>query len=148
MEVDLYADYTVPMYHSFFDQTEATVKAGEELKLNLKGFVSANAYEHKEPPTFAMEGSEIYADLLNAKTDLPSESTGLKTDKDGNVTLTFKEPGTYLVSAKGTETKLDGEKAIITAPYCIVTVEESEVDLEVQAVIEKINADRRGNSGI
>ncbi|WP_276901161.1 carboxypeptidase regulatory-like domain-containing protein [Blautia hydrogenotrophica] len=140
VEVDLYADYTVPMYHSFFDQTEATVKAGEELKLNLKGFVSANAYEHKEPPTFAMEGSEIYADLLNAKTDLPSESTGLKTDKDGNVTLTFKEPGTYLVSAKGTETKLDGEKAIITAPYCIVTVEESEVDLEVQAVIEKINA--------
>lgn len=139
-EVDLYADYTVPMYHSFFDQTEATVKAGEKLELTLKGFVSANAYEHKEPPTFGMEGSEIYADLLDSDKELPFTTTGVKTDKDGKAVLTFKEPGTYLVSAKGTDTLLGGKEAIITAPYCIVTVEESDVDLEVQEVIQKIDA--------
>ena len=68
---------------------------------------------------------------------------GLTTDADGKVTLTFGEPGTYVVSAEGTvsaEVTVDWVSGLtkvldcpITAPVCVVTVEAPAVAIPADA---------------
>lgn len=102
VEVDLYSNYETPMYHSYFDQTSATVYQGQELTLTLKGFVSADAYLYQgDPLAVVLKGSEIYADPAGTEYEqsLPYTSTGIKTDESGKAALTFAEPGTYYISA-------------------------------------------------
>ena len=108
---------------TWFDKTEVTVKAGESFKLTLTGkcgdYTQASA---ASIPVGTWEDGAFTA-LENARTD-----------KDGNVTLSFDKAGTYFVTAKGVlsgqryddDLGYDEDIACPTiAPYCVVTVEEA-----------------------
>ena len=116
VNVTLFTNYQTPMFYTYFDKQEATVKQGQNLELTLKGFNNADAY--LAPEAKNISGSTIYID---------GEETEIVTDKDGKATLTFDEPGTYIISAQGTDLSLsDSEKTVITAPVCEVTVTEAD----------------------
>lgn len=108
---------------TWFDKTDVTVKAGESFKLTLTGkcgdYTQAGA---ASIPVGTWEDGTFTA-LENAKTD-----------KDGNVTLSFDKAGIYLVTAKGVLTGsryddvFEDDEDIdcpTIAPYCVVTVEEA-----------------------
>ena len=116
VNVVMFTNYQTPMFYTYFDKQEATVKQGQNLELTLKGFDNANAY--MSPESKNISGSTIYID---------GEETEIVTDKDGKAILTFDEPGTYIISAQGTDLSLsDSEKTVITAPVCEVTVTEAD----------------------
>ncbi|MGN1032630.1 MAG: InlB B-repeat-containing protein, partial [Intestinibacter sp.] len=101
---------------TYFDKQEATVKQGQNLELTLNGFDNAASY--LGPEGQAISGATIYID---------GEATDIVTDENGKATLKFDEPGTYIVSAQGTDLSLsDSEETVITAPICEVTVTEAD----------------------
>ena len=114
VNVTMFTNYQTPMFYTYFDKQEATVKQGQDLELTLKGFDNSDAYTNPEAKNIS--GSTIYID---------GEETKIVTDKYGKATLTFDEAGTYIISAQGTDLSLsDSEKTVITAPVCEVTVKE------------------------
>lgn len=108
---------------TWFDRTEVTVKAGESFKLTLTGKCGDYAQSGAASIPVGTWEDGTFTALENAKTD-----------KDGNVTLSFDKAGTYLVTAKGV---LSGQRydddlgydedidCPTIAPYCVVTVEEA-----------------------
>ncbi len=102
--------------YSTFDEATATVAAGEPLELTL------NEWTYGPAPDYAfgkapLEGASVH---VNGQ---PAEGAPVTvTDADGKATLSFDEPGTYIVTA--TKTKVVGEETVtaITAPACVVTV--------------------------
>ena len=108
---------------TWFDRTEVTVKAGESFKLTLTGKSGDYAKSGAASIPVGTWEDGVFTALENAKTD-----------KDGNVTLSFDRAGIYLVTAKGV---LPGERwddelewsddidCPTIAPYCVVTVEEA-----------------------
>ena len=91
--------------YASFDKTGLTVAPGAQLDLTLfLDSYDAESSLSKEP----LPGASIWAG-----TDELSD-TGLVTDAQGRVSLSFSEPGTYIITARS-------EKAI-TAPVCIVKV--------------------------
>lgn len=108
---------------TWFDKTEVTVKAGESFKLTLTGKSGDYAKSGAANISVGTWEDGAFTALKNARTD-----------KDGNVTLSFDKAGTYLVTAKGV---LSGQRydddlgydedidCPTIAPYCIVTVEEA-----------------------
>ena len=116
VNVTMFTNYQTPMFYTYFDKQEATVKQGQDLELTLKGFDNSDAYTNPEAKNIS--GSTIYID---------GEETKIVTDKYGKATLTFDEAGTYIISAQGTDLSLsDSEKTVITAPVCEVTVKEDD----------------------
>lgn len=108
---------------TWFDKTELTVKAGESFQLTLTGKSDDYAKSGAASIPVGTWEDGTFTALENAKTD-----------KDGNVTLSFDKAGTYLVTAKGVLTgsrydyDFDSEEDIdcpTIAPYCVVTVEEA-----------------------
>ena len=108
---------------TWFDKTEATVKAGESFKLTLTGKSDDYAKSGAVGIDVGTWEDGAFTALKNAKTDI-----------DGNVTLSFDKAGTYLVTAKGVlpglryDYDLEYEEDIdcpTIAPYCVVTVEEA-----------------------
>ena len=108
---------------TWFDKTEATVKAGESFKLTLTGKSDDYAKSGAVGIDVGTWEDGAFTALKNAKTDI-----------DGNVTLSFDKAGTYIVTAKGVlpglryDYDFDYEEDIdcpTIAPYCIVTVEEA-----------------------
>ena len=108
---------------TWFDKTEATVKAGESLKLTLTG--KSDDYAKSGATTIPVGTWEdgVFTQIGNTKTDV-----------DGNVTLSFDKAGTYIVTAKGVlpglrydyDFEYDEDIDCPTiAPYCVVTVEEA-----------------------
>ena len=111
----------------YFNNRAVTVEAYKDFTLNLQG------------------SSPMLPDGFNADNVVGAQVgvwkdgtfTAIKdavTDSKGNVTLSFDEPGTYIVSASGSiETEIanwgggDGNATVtvdapLTAPYCVVTV--------------------------
>ncbi len=108
---------------TWFDKTEATVKAGESFKLTLTGKSGDYAKSGAASIPVGTWEDGAFTALENAKTDI-----------DGNVTLSFDKAGTYLVTAKGVLSGLryndvfEDDEDIdcpTIAPYCVVTVEEA-----------------------
>ena len=108
---------------TWFDKTEATVKAGESFKLTLTGKSGDYAESGAANISVGTWEDGAFTALENAKTDI-----------DGNVTLSFDKAGTYLVTAKGVLSGLryndvfEDDEDIdcpTIAPYCVVTVEEA-----------------------
>lgn len=115
-------------YYSYFTDHFVTVETGEEFTLTLMGFagmsygsVTANALPGLSVGTW--EDGAFHA------------MDGKITDAEGKVTLSFKKPGTYVVTANGTvsSTSWMGNpvEAPLMAPVCVVTVTGEDLDPEV-----------------
>lgn len=116
--------YLSDVYASF-DQTEVTVETGESFTLKLTGTKNDN-----------FSGGNVTGAVVGTWDN--GTFTALKdtkTDTVGKVTLSFDKAGTYIVSASGTvageyyDFDIDYSDDIdcpITAPYCVVTVNEAE----------------------
>lgn len=103
---------------SWFDKTEITVDAGESFTLTLDGSGS-NFY----PSAYNGVKIGVWEDGKFVALD------GKTADSKNAVTLSFDKAGTYIVTASGTASGWDDdeydEDYPITAPYCVVTVEEA-----------------------
>jgi len=82
-----YADW-----YTFFDQSSATVSTNEEITLTLSGHLGM-AWTNEDKANVPTSGVEVK--------DAEGNTLGT-TDEDGNVTLSFDEPGMYTVTATGT----------------------------------------------
>ncbi len=134
---------------TFFDQKALTVDAYQEFTLNLQGGTTLGLEGYAKG---AIAGAQVGTWKDGKFTALD----GVKTDDKGNVTLKFTEAGTYVVSAGGTVKADianwaggDGTSTItvdapITAPYCIVTVNEAEVPVTTVTVNFKMQDDEGG----
>ncbi len=81
-------------WYSYFDKKELTVQPGETFTLNLSGF---QAMSQNEPAP----GAGVAVGTWNGGF---SAIEGAVTNDSGDVTLSFDEPGTYIVSANGSVT--------------------------------------------
>lgn len=89
--------------YSFFSDVAATVTIGEPVTLTL----SANGYDEAwNPVTLPVAGATL---------TVGDASTDVVTDEAGCATLTFSEPGTYVVSAVS-------DTMTLVPPVCVVTV--------------------------
>lgn len=118
---DVYAFvYQSPMWddmYSWFDRKVASVGIGEEFTLTLNMYALTAMYEQKLVPS------------VGAKVLIDGEDSGLVTDSNGNVTLSFNKDGQHTISAVG-----DGY--IITPPVCVVTVGRGPTALTAPALLE------------
>ena len=111
-------EYYYADYHTYFTETEKTVKAGESFELTLVA-VPNSMMGLGEASTAGLKIG-TWADGAFTAID------GAVAGEDGKVTLTFAEPGTYVVSANGIITYEEWEMdCAIIAPASIVTVEEA-----------------------
>lgn len=119
-----YADYM-----SFFDETDVDAETGEEVTLNIQGFLGMGYGDQLIPAP--LEGLQI-GYWYNGEF-VPID--GAVTDEKGTATFTPDEDGDYLLTAKGTvhttvydwTAKTDVETdAPIMAPYCFLHVEKGE----------------------
>lgn len=112
-----YADW-----YTYFNEKNAAVEQDEELTLNLKGFQA-----------MAGSGETVVPGVkVGIWKDGKFQQTGdAVTDNDGNVKISFSEPGEYLVTASGTvkdevtDWSTMTQKEVdcpIMAPACIVKV--------------------------
>lgn len=134
---------------TFFDQKALTVDANQEFTLNLQGGTTMGKDGY-------VQGAIAGAQVGTWKDGKFTALDGIKTDDKGNVTLKFAEGGTYIVSANGTVKADianwgggDGESIItvdapISAPYCIVTVNEAEAPVTTVTVNFKVQDDIGG----
>lgn len=112
-------------YYAFFDKKYADVHIGEELALNLSGFMSfygcyaEEAIESRTEPI-----SEIAILAGTDKNNLKSIDT--VTDENGNFKLSFDKPGVYYVSAQS----YSDEYTYFVLPWCEVTVSATAVPTE------------------
>ena len=105
--------------YAYFGQTELTVDSSEEFTLTLNGSSYMGA-------PIACE--EIKVGTWNDSTF--TEISGKNFDADGNVTLSFDQAGTYIVSAEGEYYDEYGSLTPIMPPYCTVTVNQAAVTVE------------------
>ena len=102
-------------YHSYFTEKEKTVAPGESFDLTLVLV-----------PDAMLGLGEASPEGLQAGTWADGKFTAIEgavIGADGKVTLSFAEPGTYVVSASGTvEYEAMDMECPIFAPVCIVTV--------------------------
>ena len=111
-------------WYTYFDKTTATVEAYSDLTLKLSGFLGMS---QSKPTASAVSGVSV-GTWVDGKFKVID---GLTTDKDGTVTVSFEEAGTYVITANGTVhdkvTDYGSTEAVdwdcpIMAPYCVVTV--------------------------
>ena len=96
-------------YYTFFTETEKTVSAGESFTLTLEGFMALSAMGY-EPEAEAINGEDGYITIHSVKPDgslsealTDADGEALLIDANGQVTLSFEEAGTYLITANGME---------------------------------------------
>ena len=113
----------VAIYKNYYPDTEAYTKfekyeeectLGESIELSL---FQAGYDENWNTVFSACEDAEILID---------GEFSGISTDFDGKVLLSFDEVGTYVISARKTKEVNEEIVPAITAPVCKVTVKEPE----------------------
>ena len=111
-------------YYTYFTETTKTVPAGEPFTLKLMGFMAMSAMGYPPIPV-SIDGTDaaITINTVNSDGSLSDALTdnignGLTTNANGEVTLSFAEPGTYIVTANGFEEN----GSPIVAPWCAVTV--------------------------
>lgn len=129
-------------YYAFFDKKYADVHIGEELALNLSGFMSfygcyaEEAIESRTEPI-----SEIAILAGTDKNNLKSIDT--VTDENGDFKLSFDKPGVYYVSAQS----YSDEYTYFVLPWCEVTVSATATSTEAPTATHEpsINTDDRVN---
>ena len=111
-------EYYYTDYYAYFTKSEKKVSAGENFDLTIALV-----------PNEMMGLEEASPEGLQAGTWADGEFTaidGAVADESGKVTLSFAEPGTYIVSAGGTVYFEDWDMDCpIVAPVCVVTVREA-----------------------
>lgn len=90
--------------YCFFSADTVTVPAGSELPMTL----SAAAFDENYAP--------ITVAVADATITVNGEATEIKTDAEGNFTLTLTEAGVYTISAIS-------DTMTLVAPVCIITIE-------------------------
>jgi len=113
----LYLDWA-----SFFDKYETEVTAGETFTLNMKGFP---AMTKNAPSAAAGMQVGIFKDGAFQAID------GAVTDESGNVSLSFNEPGSYIISASGSAS----DTVDLTVTYVLQGI----VNLDDKAVYGKMD---------
>ena len=109
-------EYFYTDYYAYYTERTRTVTAGEAFTLTLSLVPDGMMGLGEAAPTGLQAG--VWAD--GAFTAIEGAVAG----EDGKVTLTFDEPGTYVVSAAGTVNYEDWDMDCpIIAPVCTVTVE-------------------------
>ncbi len=78
----------------------------------------------------------VFSPCSDAVILIDREDSGLMTDSNGEVILSFDEPGTYVVSASKTKIVSETEVAAITAPVCIATVVDANAKISVPSDAE------------
>lgn len=96
--------------YTYFSEINVSAEEGTAVELQLAGTGYASGYS---PVSGPCEGAQIYVD--------GAVQTGVMTDSDGKVSLTFDTAGTYVVTAWGVG-KVGTEESFITPAYCKVTV--------------------------
>ncbi|MEL7565314.1 MAG: DUF4430 domain-containing protein, partial [Dehalobacterium sp.] len=141
--VILQDSYYMDIY-SWFEQAGQkvdvlTATAGESFELTVKGYYGM-FYGLSDPATQA-ENTEPIEDAAVVPVDVDKNNAATfgevlaVTGEDGVVTLTFDDPGTYVISAVD-----DSGFVPLISPWCVVTVVAPGQDTAVTAVIEMINA--------
>ena len=118
-------------YYAWFDTQTKTVEKNEEFTLTLSVWNMMQDYGYYPE----MEPAGLQIGTWADGTFTPIE--GLVTGEDGKVTLSFADPGTFVVSAGGT---LDYEGIMdmpIIAPICVVTVTGPANDADVYVTVAK-----------
>ena len=120
-------------YYTFFSESEKIVVEDTDFTLNLKGFMAMSAMGYTPVVGNIIGGEDGYITLntVKANGDLSpalkdSDGDEYLIDEDGMVTMSFDEPGEYIITANGFE----GEYGMfpILAPYLKLTVvKESDV---------------------
>ena len=95
-----------------FDETIKTVDLNTDFELNIKGHLGM-AYEAEDKEFVSLDDIQIGTwDNGEFKA-----IEGAVTDKDGKATLSFDQPGTYLVTAGGTTSQAMSSKEIFDGIY-------------------------------
>lgn len=89
--------------YSFFDQTSASVKAGQTVELKLTKLAYDSNWELAEEP------------VVGAVITVDGEATELVTDAEGRVTVTLDKAGSFVISAVS-------ETDVLVPPVCVVEV--------------------------
>lgn len=90
--------------YCFFDKNMLTAQQNEEVTLTLR---AAGWDADFNPITIPVEGADI---TLNGKV------SGITTDKDGKAVITFKDAGSYIISATS-------NTQVLVPPVCVANVE-------------------------
>lgn len=126
---NLYATNMADLYgfsdvYTHFGTASKTVTAGEEFDLTLYALaMNWETYNRESVPA-----GNISVGTYSGYSGGSYTSLGKKTDANGKVTLSFAEPGTYIVSATGNYADAYGTQSPIMPPLCIVTVKEATVE--------------------
>ncbi len=112
VDVTIYESSSYFESFATFDDVTAEAQTNETISLTLS------------QAGFDDTWNEVLAPCEGATITINSEETGVTTDENGYVELSFDEPGTYLVSAQKETTVGDNTYTAITPPYCIITVAE------------------------
>ena len=119
-------------YYAFFDKTELTCAANEDVFLTLNGFSSFfGCYPQEQIAQFTEPLSDIRILCGTDKNAL--SGTEAVTNSDGTAVLNFSEPGRYYISA---ESCSDGF-TYFSLPWCTVNVSESSPEAEPSTVPER-----------
>lgn len=97
--------------YAMFDKRRISLYTNNECSLTLEYF---SGYDEN--------GDNIISPCEDATIIINGEETEYKTDESGQVSLSFENEGTYIVSAKKTKLSGDSEVPVITAPSCVVDV--------------------------
>lgn len=110
--------------YTYFAASSKSVKTSEEVTLTLYGSI-------KDPYTWETTDAPVNGIAIGTYSGFSGGSftaLGKTTDANGQVTLSFDNPGTYIVSASGSYTDTNGMEAPIMPPVCVVTVKPVEVE--------------------
>ena len=123
---------------AFFSELQKSVTTGEQFTLTLLGFDPLDAlWANPGDPTRPLNSEPVEGATLKLADPATGSlsSLGVTTDSNGQATLSFSTPGTYVVSATGeievfSMLTWDFEYVTFGVPVCIVTVNEETTDPE------------------
>lgn len=133
-----YADW-----YTFFDKSETEAYVNEDITLCLKGHIGMTSTED-DKINIPLEGISI-GEWKNGSFEAVEKST----DENGNVKLSFKEPGTYYITADGTvlDSVMDwgtgkptDAQCPIIAPVCKAVIKQVPEKAIVENIINKYKA--------
>lgn len=99
--------------YSKFDSTSKNILCGEEITLTLS---AVSGYDEN--------WANIFSSCEGATITINDEETLYTTNENGEVTILFETEGNYIISAKKEKILNDETRPAITAPFCVVKVNE------------------------
>ena len=116
-----------------------TATVGEDISLTLKGLMNwycLNTPEEQADHTWDVYDAEVQLVEIEETPGLRSayfEDSGITTDDDGEFTINFDEPGTYIISAIAGDFDFP-----LISPWLVITVTKSAAQLRDEAKTAKI----------